>query len=222
MDVLRFVPGGVRPPPLPTFAAPVSAAPAPSPHAAAASPAPGFHSPLLGLWPRRRGGGAENALGAAAAAEAAAGVEEARDHRRRRRSVDAEDGRGGGGNWVLQILRVQSSSSAAAAPSPPPSPSRDEGPGSGEGDGSSSQRCVGRCGAGPDTDSEEGCSVADAEEELDRAAFSRLLRKVSLAEAKLYSRMSGLCNFAYMVPRIKVRTNAIRTFPFVRFRGHFC
>jgi len=215
MDVLRFVPGGVRPPPLPTFAAPVSAAPAPSPHAAAAaaSPAPGFHSPLLGLWPRRRGGGAENALGATAAAEAAAGVEEARDHRRRRRAVDAEDGRGGGGNWVLQILRVQSSSSSSSSA---PSPSRDEGP-----DGSSSQRCVGRCGAGPDTDSEEGCSVADAEE-LDRAAFSRLLRKVSLAEAKLYSRMSRLCNFAYMVPRIKVTTNAIRTFPFVRFRGHFC
>ncbi|CAD6341503.1 unnamed protein product [Miscanthus lutarioriparius] len=197
MDVLRFVPGGVRPPPLPTFAAPVSAAPAPSPHAAAASPAPGFHSPLLGLWPRRRGGGAENALGAAVAAEAAAGVEEARDRRRRRAVEGEDDGRGGGGgNWVLQILRVQSSSP------PPPSPSRDEGPGSGEGDGSSSQRCAGRCGAGPD--SEEGCSVADAEE-LDRAAFSRLLRKVSLAEAKLYSRMSGLCNFAYMVPRIKPR-----------------
>jgi hypothetical protein len=114
-----------------------------------------------------------------------------------------DDGRGGGGgNWVLQILRVQSSSSPSPPPLPP-SPSRDEGPGSGEEGGSSSQRCAGRCGAGPD--SEEGCSVADAEE-LDRAAFSRLLRKVSLAEAKLYSKMSGLCNLAYMVPRIKVTT----------------
>ncbi|NP_001148192.1 triacylglycerol lipase [Zea mays] len=194
MDVLRFVPG-VRPP-LPTFATPVSPATAPSPHAAAAAaaPGPGFHSGMLGLWPRRAG---ENALGAAAEA---AGVEEARE-RRRRRAVEAEDGRGG--NWVLQILRVQSS--------PPPSPSRDDGrcgvddggsvPGSGEGDGSS-QRCVERGGVGPD--SEEGCSVADGEE-LDRAAFSRLLRKVSLAEAKLFSEMSGLCNLAYMVPRIKPR-----------------
>ncbi|KAJ1261832.1 hypothetical protein BS78_09G060500 [Paspalum vaginatum] len=201
MDVLRFVRGVT--PPLPAAVAPASAAPTPSPppHAAAASaasPGPGFHSPLLGLWPRRGGVGAprENALCATAAQ--AAGVEEARARDRRRgreAEVDAEaEGDGRGGNWVLQILRVQSASP------------RDEGrggvdgaaPGPAERDGSG-----GRCGDG--AGSEEGCcSVADAEE-FDRAAFSRLLRKVSLSEAKLYAKMACLCNFAYMVPRIKPR-----------------
>ncbi|WVZ96630.1 hypothetical protein U9M48_042243 [Paspalum notatum var. saurae] len=184
MDVLRFV-RGVTPP------LPPAAAPAPS--ASAASPSPGFHSPLLGLWPRRGGVGAprENALRAAAAQ--AAGVEEARRDRRRGRAVEAEaEGDGRGGNWVLQILRVQSAS--------PRGGGVDDGaaPGPAERDGGGG-RCAGRCG-------EEGCcSVADAEEELDRAAFSRLLRKVSLSEAKLYARMACLCNFAYMVPRIKPR-----------------
>ncbi|KAF9607250.1 hypothetical protein IFM89_033457 [Coptis chinensis] len=45
---------------------------------------------------------------------------------------------------------------------------------------------------------DEGCSV-----EFDRDSFSKLLRRVSLTEAKLYARLSYLGNLAYTIPRIK-------------------
>ncbi|KQK03637.2 hypothetical protein BRADI_2g09060v3 [Brachypodium distachyon] len=64
------------------------------------------------------------------------------------------------------------------------------------------ERCA-SCGGGGE---EEGCPVGADEgdgEVFDRASFSRLLRKVSIGEAKEYSRMSYLCNIAYMIPRIQ-------------------
>ncbi|CAN6351489.1 unnamed protein product [Urochloa humidicola] len=183
MDVLRFV-HGVKPPPptaWPPAVASVSAAPASPSHAA--SPVPGFHPPLLRLWPRRGGaGGGESNPGAVGGAE-----EEARGRHRRLAVVAEEEGREG--NWVLQVLRVQSR----------PTPGAVAGAGEGTQGSETSERCVG-CGAG--AGSEDGCSVRD-EEEFDRAGFSRFLRKASLAEAKLYFKMAYLCNFAYMVPRIK-------------------
>ncbi|KAL6865130.1 hypothetical protein ACP4OV_016281 [Aristida adscensionis] len=189
MDVLRFV-RGVRPPaPPPAAAPPSTASPSPPPpqlHAGAASPAPGFHSPLLRLRPRRGGGDA-----------GAARADEARDWRRHG-AVEADGGRDG--NWVLQILRVQVRRAAEGAVI-----RRAEGglgaaaeaDASDGGDGAR-RDAGGRAGA----DCEDGCGVGGAEG-FDRAAFSRLLRKVSIADAKLYSKMSYLCNFAYMVPRIK-------------------
>ncbi|KAF2325096.1 hypothetical protein GH714_022752 [Hevea brasiliensis] len=53
------------------------------------------------------------------------------------------------------------------------------------------------------------CRVEDDDEkqiEFDRDSFSRLLRKVSLAEAKLYLQMSYLGNLAYSIPKIKAET----------------
>lgn len=47
-------------------------------------------------------------------------------------------------------------------------------------------------------------------EEFDWVGFSRFMRKVSLAEAKLYFKMTYLCKFAYMVPRIKVTTQSTK------------
>ena len=56
----------------------------------------------------------------------------------------------------------------------------------------------------------ELCSVADHDDEkqvgFDRDSFSRLLRRVSLAEARLYAKMSYLGNLAYSIPKIKVQT----------------
>lgn len=57
----------------------------------------------------------------------------------------------------------------------------------------------------------EGCSVCDDGDEdekgkkikFDRDSFSRLLKKVPLTEAKLYSQMSYLGNLAYSIPSIK-------------------
>ncbi|GJM84596.1 hypothetical protein PR202_ga00281 [Eleusine coracana subsp. coracana] len=53
---------------------------------------------------------------------------------------------------------------------------------------------------------EEGCAVGyDNEEEVfDCASFSQLLKKVPLAEVKGYSKMSYLCDIAYMIPQIQI------------------
>lgn len=51
----------------------------------------------------------------------------------------------------------------------------------------------------------EACKINDDDEiEFDGDSFSRLLRKVSLAEAKLYAQMSYLGTLAYCIPKIKV------------------
>ncbi|XP_076896211.1 phospholipase A1 PLIP2, chloroplastic-like [Bidens hawaiensis] len=51
------------------------------------------------------------------------------------------------------------------------------------------------------------CRVDDDDDdtgiEFDRSSFSRLLRRVSLGEARLYSRMSYLGSLAYSIPEIK-------------------
>lgn len=204
MDALRFLghvrlpaPTAVAPPP-PTVAS-VSAAPVPPSYAAAAaSPAPGFHSPLLRLWPRRASV-AGDVKAPRASAESARCQEARGDRHCKAEAVAEKSEEGREGNWVLQILRVQSrwtddadAMAAGARGSDSAVPDAGE-----EDDGR--ERCVGCVSGGGD---EEGCAVGE-EEEINRAAFSRLLRKVSLAEAKVYSKMSYLCNFAYMVPLIK-------------------
>ncbi|CAN4111470.1 unnamed protein product [Withania somnifera] len=57
---------------------------------------------------------------------------------------------------------------------------------------------------------EEGCEVYykdddDAADEvnIDRESFSRLLRRVSWSDFKLFSQLAFLCNMAYVVPEIK-------------------
>ncbi|KAI4301483.1 hypothetical protein L6164_034759 [Bauhinia variegata] len=52
----------------------------------------------------------------------------------------------------------------------------------------------------------DACRVPDDDEEeikFDRDSFSRMLRRVSLAEVKLYAQMSYLGNLAYCIPKIK-------------------
>lgn len=58
---------------------------------------------------------------------------------------------------------------------------------------------------------DEGCDVdyeddndAAGEMNIDRESFSRLLRRVSWSDSKLFSRMAFLCNMAYVIPEIKV------------------
>lgn len=57
---------------------------------------------------------------------------------------------------------------------------------------------------------EEGCEVdyEDDNEEademnIDRESFSRLLRRVSWSDSKLFSKLAFLCNMAYVIPEIK-------------------
>jgi hypothetical protein len=184
MDALRFL-GGVRPaaPPQPPVA-PASVAPPPiQRHPRAALPR---------LWPRGE------RQGAATSGEVRGGEEAGT-------RPDAEDRRQG--NWVLQMLRVQPRWVDAADA---------EAAGGGGGGGRrqddeepavvGGERCA-SCGGGGE---EEGCAVGTDEfdgEVFDRASFSRLLRKVSIEDAKEYSRMSYLCNIAYMIPKIQVRSS---------------
>lgn len=59
---------------------------------------------------------------------------------------------------------------------------------------------------------EEGCEVdyendnEEADEmNIDRESFSRLLRRVSWSDSKLFSKLAFLCNMAYVIPEIKAR-----------------
>jgi hypothetical protein len=114
--------------------------------------------------------------------------------------VGVEEEREGSENWVLKILQVRSlwrERSAGIV---------EEGKEEKGGDVGIDERFVGEGGG------EEECEVCrvddDGEEEkveFDRDSFSRLLRRVSLAEARLYAQMSYLGSLAYSISNIKVR-----------------
>lgn len=121
---------------------------------------------------------------------------------------------GENGNWVLKILQVKSLW-------------EDERKGSfdvvneevrKEGDAAlvndEEEECD-VCGVGDDDDEEE---EGEKEIEFDRDSFSRLLRRASLAEAKMYEKMSYLGNLAYCIPDIKVPNLCISFFLFICFQ----
>ncbi|XVF80663.1 hypothetical protein PTKIN_Ptkin15bG0092200 [Pterospermum kingtungense] len=95
------------------------------------------------------------------------------------------------GNWVLKILHVKSLWTEGKEERK----SFDE-----EGDKVNGEEEI--C---------ESCSVDDDDEneeeeeeiEIDKDSFSKMLRRVSLAEAKLYAQMSYLGRLAYDIPKIK-------------------
>ncbi|XP_062190810.1 phospholipase A1 PLIP2, chloroplastic-like [Phragmites australis] len=189
MDALRFVRGAA--PPQPPVASPASVPPA----AQRRQPLQQPHAPPLRLWPRGGGGGGGEkpaaAGGAVRGAESGSPRKEETDERK------ADEGRQG--NWVLQMLRVQPRWVEAADAEATGGSGGQEPEATG---GGGVEECV-SCGGGVE---EEGCAVGDDEsdgEVFDRASFSRLLRKVSLGEAKEYSKMSYLCSIAYMIPRIQ-------------------
>ena len=121
---------------------------------------------------------------------------------------------GENGNWVLKILQVKSLW-------------EDERKGSfdvvneevrKEGDAAlvndEEEECD-VCRVGDDDDEEE---EGEKEIEFDRDSFSSLLRRASLAEAKMYEKMSYLGNLAYCIPDIKVPNLSISFFLFICFQ----
>lgn len=175
MDALRFMRGAAPPqPPV----APASVPPR-----------------LLRLWPR--GGGSAEKL--AAAGSAVRGAEARSPPEEAPMKGEVEAGEAGQGNWVLQMLRVQPRWAEAADAEATGGGDREPEQEDDREDGV--DECA-SCGG------EEGCAVgyddADDGEVFDRASFSRLLKKVPLAEVKEYSKMSYLCNIAYMIPKIQV------------------
>lgn len=158
-----------------------------------------FTSPLWRLWPGGGGGG-----GLEVGREEVV-VEEKTGGREEEEAAAVNRQRG---NWVLNILRVRSlweeegeggrrveeMEEEKVVDGDDPAVAAVE-----EGD-----RCVG-CGCADDM--EGGCVVGEGNEEpmvFDRESFSRLIRKVSLAEVRLYEKMSYLGSLAYIVPKIKV------------------
>ncbi|XP_015572432.1 phospholipase A1 PLIP2, chloroplastic isoform X2 [Ricinus communis] len=104
-----------------------------------------------------------------------------------------------GNNWVLKILHVRSLRK-----------DEEERSGGEESDNNGGRDVV-EMNGGVNNEEEveehcDACRVDDDDEkgiEFDKDSFSRLLKKVSLAEAKLYAQMSYLGNLAYCIPRIK-------------------
>ncbi|XP_050376407.1 phospholipase A1 PLIP2, chloroplastic [Argentina anserina] len=103
------------------------------------------------------------------------------------------------GNWVLKILHVRSLWGGGKAELP----GEDQ---VAEAAASSDDR------NGDEDENDDKCDCCRIEQqddhqqqqvEFDRDSFSRLLRKVSLAEARLYAQMSYLGNLAYSIPKIQ-------------------
>uniref|UniRef100_A0A5B7B6R4 Fungal lipase-type domain-containing protein n=1 Tax=Davidia involucrata TaxID=16924 RepID=A0A5B7B6R4_DAVIN len=157
-----------------------------------------FKYPLRSLWP---GGGKRYD---AIAADDAVLVEE--NEQEKGGVIGGEEGESGeeqNGSWILKIRRVKSLW-------------REEGKDGIEELGEKAeeengvvndQNCECSSGGGNDDGDEECdvCRVDDDEDkiEFDRDSFSKLLRRVSLAEARLYAQMSYLGNLAYSIPQIK-------------------
>lgn len=163
-----------------------------------------FKYPLASLWP----GGTKRHNGIAV--DDAVVVEE---NGERSEESDANvSNRGpkdGNGNWVLKILHVRSMCTEHGKSGVQKSGEEEK---ESNETGCASCDCDENAAAAAanvdDDDREESdvCRVDDGDDEIefDRNSFSRMLRRVSLAEAKLYAQMSYLGNLAYSIPNIKV------------------
>ncbi|KAL1558332.1 phospholipase A1 PLIP2, chloroplastic-like [Salvia divinorum] len=142
-----------------------------------------FRHPLRSLW-----SGGKNRFEPAIAVDDAVLVEERDDVRE-----TEEEGRNGNGNWVFKILHVRSLWKEGDSK---------------HGDlveelGVKLEEDGANCGG-----EKEGCDACDYDDdeekiEFDRESFSKLLRKVPLAEARFYSQMSYLGSLAYSISQIK-------------------
>ncbi|XP_068659411.1 phospholipase A1 PLIP2, chloroplastic-like [Aristolochia californica] len=106
-----------------------------------------------------------------------------------------------GGNWVLKILRIRSMWSDKKKSKKELLEEKEK---EKEKKGGLVEEDSPPCSCCNEGDA-DGCRVSGDEDqvEFDRDSFSRFLRRVSLAEARLYARMSYLGNLAYSVHRIK-------------------
>ncbi|KAL0459750.1 UNVERIFIED_CONTAM: Phospholipase A1 PLIP2, chloroplastic [Sesamum latifolium] len=143
-----------------------------------------FRHPLRSLWP-----GGKNRCEPAIAVDDAVLVEEKED-------VKESGEEGPNGNWVFKILHVRSLWK--------------EGEKDGELTGEMEVKSDGDDeNAGEEDEECDVCAIGDADDdekiEFNRESFSKLLRKVPLAEARLYAQMSYLGSLAYSIPQIKPR-----------------
>lgn len=103
------------------------------------------------------------------------------------------------GNWVLKILHITSLWSDQRRRS------EEEGQSEVQKEDDVVASDPSRCSC-CDEDDSDLCRVGEGKEEkFDQESFSRLLRRVSLVEAKVYAQMSYLGSLAYSIPKIKPR-----------------
>ncbi|XP_052172195.1 phospholipase A1 PLIP2, chloroplastic-like isoform X2 [Diospyros lotus] len=157
-----------------------------------------FKYPLRSLWP---GGGRRRD---AIALDEPVLVEEKEQEKGGGEAVGDEEGEAGEreiGNWVLKILHVQSTWREEGKRGVEEELRGEE---EAEENGAVDDDHRSECST---DDSDEGgdvCRVDDDDKiEIDRDTFSKLLRRVSLTDARLYARMSYLGNLAYAIPQIK-------------------
>ncbi|KAH1136243.1 hypothetical protein AAZX31_10G014400 [Glycine max] len=148
-----------------------------------------FWYPLESLWPRGNNSRYKGlALDDAVLADNNAEAKAVRD-----------DGQGDGterqtGNWVLKILHVKSVWEGKQR-------NEEDGTVHDQTQTNFDEEEVCECDACGVDEDDGYCEEEEAE--FDRGSFSRMLRRVSLAEARLYAQMSHLGNLAYDIPRIK-------------------
>ncbi|XP_058083026.1 phospholipase A1 PLIP2, chloroplastic-like [Magnolia sinica] len=159
-----------------------------------------FASPLTSLWFRSEKGNDETALEDSVVADGGGdegeeeGIEGGGEEEefllpKRRRS----------GNWVLKILRIGSLWAAEKARKSNTVEERKDN------EATSDRSCCDCCCCCGEEGSDV-CGVGYGEEEVEgfeRESFSKMLRRVSLAEARAYAQMSYLGNLAYRIPKIK-------------------
>ncbi|GAB2298368.1 hypothetical protein Dimus_032434 [Dionaea muscipula] len=124
---------------------------------------------------------------------------------------------GQNGNWVLKILHVRSMWASEQRKGEGSEGGDDggremEGRDKEENDELGDQGIESSSSSSCDDQEEGGCRVCECEEDdgddennvvFDRESFSKLLKKVSLAEVKLYAQLSYLGYLAYSIPSIK-------------------
>ncbi|XP_035549391.1 phospholipase A1 PLIP2, chloroplastic-like isoform X2 [Juglans regia] len=154
-----------------------------------------FKYALRSLWPPNRGGGNNRYNGLAV--EDPVLVENNSNVKNMDKGVEMEKGQSE--NWVLKILHVRSLWKEKSASLVNVQEEEDE--------AMAIDERVGSDGVddGEDCDT---CKVGYGDDErediqFDRDSFSRLLRRVSLVDAKLYAKMSFMGNLAYSIPKIK-------------------
>lgn len=156
-----------------------------------------FRSPLRSLWPIHR-----NRYDAVAIDDAVSVLDqEKKQEKKKKKEINAGgEEEGQNGNWVLKILHVKSLWKEEEGNNNALAEELGE-KGNNENEERSEDEEV-------EEEECEDCKIDDDDDEdrieFDSDSFSKLLRRVSLAEARLYAQMSYLGNLAYSIPQIKV------------------
>lgn len=148
-----------------------------------------FRFPLKSFWPRPPTGNASGYHGLAVDDDAVLAENATAE-------TERGEGEGQNGNWVFKIFHIRSVWRGEQR-----SDDNDEEEAVTNGQTDEEEEECDDCRVDYDDDEEE---EENEEVSFDRDSFSRMLRRVSLSEARFYARISHLGNLAYCIPKIKV------------------